>query len=742
MVLVHDGRFGDPIESSACRMVMARRLVGFLEGSSYPYAKLLGVYGSDTRETVVLEVNVQRPQRPLAPIARRETIAVRFLNDLAPLAYALRPDFPSDAVHLNVGFEEEPSSLCLDDRPWIEVRQRWTPFSYIERIRWWLSATARGDLHGEGQGPEPIFATGQSVILPEAFFSGDWDDKRPLHIHAVNTDTEPQTIVMREGSRDNAPGGGFLPMILRAEPQVMQRLRIAPRSIEALDELLQPWGIDLIGALRERAVSLLSDRRQISHRPLLLLWVPLLNSDGRPTGGAEVKALTTSTDFDFANLGVELGVFVYGPPPLASQIVLRVPKAPEMRGKNIPAVMLSVHTHFTREAAALASGLPMDARRVTMVGAGAIGSHLMEIMRRDGFGSWTIIDNDALLPHNIQRHRAGDAHVGLAKAKIMAAHADWVVGAENESTGLAVNVMSERPELDAAFKQVELIIDASASVPVSRYLSDLKATTVPRLSVFFNPAGHDVVLLGEDEARNVTLSALEAQYYRAVLEIPALQNHLAGGTHGYRYAASCRSVSFTMPEHQVSMLSGAVAGEIRRYLANDSPALVVCAGGSEGGLERISIPVLPVTHKCVGDWDIIIDDGIVQAAQALRSKALPAETGGIILGTIDIPRRQICVVKLADAPIDSFGDQDGFERGTRGLTAVLEDVATKTAGQVEYVGEWHSHPEGVEPQVSTTDLGQLVWLGEERRMEGLPAVMLIVGDHDWSLNIVIPDSTY
>lgn len=35
-----------------------------------------------------------------------------------------------------------------------------------------------------------------------------------------------------------------------------------------------------------------------------------------------------------------------------------------------------------------------------------------------------------------------------------------------------------------------------------------------------------------------------------------------------------------------------------------------------------------------------------------------------------------------------------FVRGSKGLRKTLESVTRKTAGQLEYVGEWHTHPDG------------------------------------------------
>jgi len=41
-----------------------------------------------------------------------------------------------------------------------------------------------------------------------------------------------------------------------------------------------------------------------------------------------------------------------------------------------------------------------------------------------------------------------------------------------------------------------------------------------------------------------------------------------------------------MPEHQVSMLTGAIAGEVRRHLSQTGATIVVWVGDAEAGLKR------------------------------------------------------------------------------------------------------------------------------------------------------------
>ena len=47
---------------------------------------------------------------------------------------------------------------------------------------------------------------------------------------------------------------------------------------------------------------------------------------------------------------------------------------------------------------------------------------------------------------------------------------------------------------------------------------------------------------------------------------------------------------------------------------------------------------------------------------------------------------------------------------------------------LEYIGEWHSHPRGASTMPSDFDLAAFAWLTKLMALDGLPAVMMILGD--------------
>jgi hypothetical protein len=60
----------------------------------------------------------------------------------------------------------------------------------------------------------------------------------------------------------------------------------------------------------------------------------------------------------------------------------------------------------------------------------------------------------------------------------------------------------------------------------------------------------------------------------------------------------------------------------------------------------------------------------------------------------------------------------------------IADASKRTAGIVQYIGEWHSHPKNCSATPSQYDISQLAYLSLNMADDGLPAVSLIVGEHD------------
>ncbi|MFN6024604.1 MAG: Mov34/MPN/PAD-1 family protein, partial [Planctomyces sp.] len=108
------------------------------------------------------------------------------------------------------------------------------------------------------------------------------------------------------------------------------------------------------------------------------------------------------------------------------------------------------------------------------------------------------------------------------------------------------------------------------------------------------------------------------------------------------------------------------------------------------------------------------------------------ETGGVLIGHFDLARQRIYVVDMIPSPPDSEEWPTLYVRGCCGLLEQIQSIEQQTGGQLEYVGEWHSHPDNCPTEPSPDDITVFAWLTKHMAAAGLPALMAIVGEKDSS----------
>lgn len=726
--------FGQPIAPDAVAPDAAQAVVAYVASGSAQCVTLAGARQSEDGSLAALQlvIEVERPQDLAAPIRSVEPVAVIFgVSDAQPSVLALREDFP-DTMHQNWSPDGMPRALCIDDRPWAEARLTFTPADFIRRIQLWLAKASRGELHDTAQPLEPLFfRTPATIILPAAALApAEQPPELVGHLRSEN-----ETIILTEFVRQDraGPDPQFVVIPLRAAPQGMQRLQRAPQTLDQLGQQLQGCGIDLNAELRARVIAWAgldaAAVRRLQARIALIVAFPVMGEDGRQAD--DLRAFITH---DCAgDVGVAFGALARNDSNVGSGSgyvrMVGVAAAAEM-----PALAISpadVHLAFDRALGTAISGQAQpDLRRCVQVGAGSLGSQLAVNLAREGRFQWTIIDDDSLMPHNLARHALYPIDVGRPKVVGLAHRLHALL--DEPVTFYQANILHPPADLkdgmDAAVNAAEIIIDASASVAVSRHIADLPRPGARRLSVFFNPAGTAVVLLAEGADPSITLRDLEAQYHRLVQTDPQLAHHLQAEA-GVRYSGSCRAATNRIPAARAALMSAIASQAIIDALASADAAVRIWTLADNRTVSLAELTPLPVQNITLGNWTVTYDEGLAGQIAGLRADRLPHETGGVLLGITDTSRRSVHIVTALPAPQDSSGSVTAFERGVAGLAEAVAQAAARSLHQVKYVGEWHSHPRGSSTRPSVTDIKQLCWLTEELESEGVPALMAIAGDN-------------
>ena len=677
---------------------------------------------------LVVELDIELGQRPVMNDIRPvERVALAFLSpELIPFVCPLRASFPNHVPHLNISVFGEPRSLCLFDMPHEEVLRIATPFVLLERVRLWMKETAHGRLHGDEQPLEPLFGKSRdAVVLPDAEGVAGHSG---LYCGVRASDLSGVPVFLRTWSAEEArrmATQGFPVLMLVTPPLPHGRIQAIPGDVAELLTCFEEIGVDMLALMRAAIPKWVEDGRAVvpmSQSCLIIVRATILRSDGG-TGRDTTKAFMTECTAE--TLAEKLGALLKGGEQFAAPLSPTTIIEADLKALRLAA--MDVHHPFGRRIAQAASGIDVSSghsQAVTLIGAGALGSQVAMTAARMGLGTWTIVDPDFLMPHNLARHALGASYAGWAKADGLSRE---IVSLLGEGSASAVVDTIPGPEGTKALREAELVIDASASVPVARWLGMFSKHVGRTVSVFLSPSGCDLVMLMEGEARTPRLDHVEMSYYWKLANDPDLKFHLSGGGAGIYPSGGCRQPSLRLSQANVGALS---AMAVKRLLQDAAPTdgLVEIRRMSDDGVTTVRSSPERFHEAELDGWTICISDEVVRGAIVARAAAGGLETGGILVGCWDRVRKQAYVVGHHGPPPDSLSEPTGFVRGEFGVYKTLVDIETSTAGNLTYVGEWHTHPPGHASNPSADDKVLLRWIGDVLAFSDVPPLMAIVGE--------------
>jgi hypothetical protein len=716
------------------RVQKARDLAFALLRHEIPYATLIECKTDGTNELVVFEVEVELSQILVNDIRGSERIATIFFrkDDKLPDTLSLRNDFPR-VPHINLRDNEFPRSLCLYDQPYTELKRHWTPQKYVEQLRTWLALTAKGKLHQTDQPLEPLLPqAAEYIILPSSLLIENVSAPSQLYISTVPWTENKDTIIASYSPTNNVVK--YWPIILTSKPVQHGIMRHTPSTLEDLSHLLMQVDLDLISTLRARLLKDKGDCLEKIHEQhfynsglLIIIVLPTLRSQNSQVENNEILAFLS------LNKIIDIGIGIDAWTVKDSYVGAILEPSPKMCGKSIHIAMLNPIFTMSREIARLISGYELlkNDYKLVCIGAGALGSQFLLNLARSGFGSWTIIDDDVLLPHNLTRNALFSKMIGFSKARSVACVANSLTDEKDAFHDITANILSpgnKIDELTEALKVSEAIIDLSASVAVARYLSNAQEFNARRISVFLNPTGADLVILAEDANRDCPLDALEMQYYRALIHNNELQGHFDPTKDRQRYGQSCRDVTNRISQESMSLHAAIASRAIRSILSDGNSKISIWRSQTDMSVRHVAVETSRVSTLTSGEWRVRYDSCLTERLKSLRLAKLPRETGGVLIGSLDLEHKIAYIVDTIPSPPDSEEWPTLYIRGCRGLSAKVKEIGKKTDGALQYVGEWHSHPAGSTTSPSTDDKKVFEWLTTEMSRDGLPALMMIVGD--------------
>lgn len=672
-----------------------------------------------------------------AGIRRKERLAIEINphNPIPVLVHTLRKDFPV-LSHQHASLKDEPRTLCLYDSAWSTVERNWTPQRFIERIFWWLRESSELRLHRDDQPLEQLFyLSPYQLILPANYSDYFNSDKRKLTLQSLN---EGHPAMLR--AVPEIKGSGVKPVRLlpiSVPPVDAHTVSSFPQTLGRLHEQLQAWGSDLLKPLEDNVYeSILGPIKKENDQGegiLILLLVPRINNES-----------TQRTDV----LGYYVDASLYELACALDLLGMKDEKGYQYRmtllggsrgseWKSIPLSQTEIRFGMNASKARDMSAIdPATASfKGILAGVGALGSCLADIWIREGWGTWTLVDPDQLLPHNLCRHIGFDSFLGHPKTDVVRALAKSIYPYEPAPVAINKSILDHDDDISLALKNANIIVDVSTTFEVPRTLAF--RDDIPRLvSLFLTPSGSSSVMIMEDEARLQRIDALEGQYYRAIINADWGAHHLQHHYGDRWVGGGCRDVSVRMSNESIHVHAGILSRQLRQTMLRKEARLCIWLSDEDSGaVSAHEIPLFPVISTRKGQWTVKVDQGLLNKLIEIRGQALPNETGGAILGITDFKNKSIILVDVIPAPSDSIVSPTHFIRGQNGQEQALKQARSLTAYVVDYVGEWHSHPHGYSAKASSDDEKLIDTLHVKMSAEGLPVAMVIVSEND--INIVV-----
>ena len=726
-------------------ILRAQKLATAIE--QYRHTTLIDVFRSNNTERGICEYIVidiecdDVPPKNTFNLNYRERLALAIIDDPQMLidVWALRKDFPV-LMHQNESLPDAPHSLCLYFEPAISVLRTWTPQNFLKKLIWWIEASSRGALHPADQPVEQLFfVTKYELVLPWNYDEIKQDENTNLLMvpHSKREDGGV-TFVLADKPNEYIPAEYI---DIELQPVLHGDIITESGTLGGLADKLNLKGIDLISALADKIKSRVTEEGvhidQDAEHTVILLQIPIKRTEDAPPETISRRAYII--DKGYLQLGEDIGILFHAKETDNKFYIVQPLFAQDNQPvhndwRDIDILSMTVLLFNDSKRARIHSGIEDEGTDMVLIGAGSLGGLLLELWTRSGWGKWVVIDKDHIKPHNLSRHPAHACHVGFSKTDVLSNITWEITQGENQAVSICADALKiDAKDVSHALHNTNLIIDASTTLDYPRKASEHDGLA-RHISTFITPNGNSAVLMIEDHKRKIRLRTLEAQYYRAVI------NETWGGTHlgvkpgTFWSGNSCRDVSFVMPYTKITTHAGNLAEQIQLRSLEEEAFIAVWQREPETGcIEYHNILVQPENKYDFGEFKILVDEGVLEKLRQFRERELPNETGGILLGYYDFNLMNLVIVDALPAPDDSDSGQSWFERGIKGLADAVQDASDRTSGIVKYVGEWHSHPDGYSIEPSQNDVIQLSALAIAMNDDGLPAVIMIVGNADFNI---------
>jgi hypothetical protein len=659
-------------------------------------------------------------------IRAQEPILIVFdINDYptkAPLVFTDRLDFPKNKLaHLYIAVEGRTPGFCYvrgDKDLWYANK---TIKDLLVRIQNWLRDAATGQLTEDGNQYEPLRLEGYSgVVIYDYDFIADVVKKNQRVVEDLNfaiglferirdedvisfrflklvtpgTIQDVMTEFEEEKKKDDQNATkrnlhfGYVLWSDNQESHLDYNI-VLPKKWSEFTSFCEAFGIDC-----QRFENFVC-----SYDGNYFLHFPVIVAIRRPK-----QLIGYSSEFEFVNFR------------------FRVEIADVTNGKFSTDFEVRFQAHnqpLTTKLATRISNLKQSAGLKLIFGCGALGSKIGLHFGRSGNHKLLLSDPDILSSHNMVRHALLANKIAVNKANALAEEIKSMFPAEQIAVGVGRSSINfSNAEI---FKPVTRVFDFTASPSFFNKL--VSASTIDHVGISsssISDFGNLGLTLIEGVNRNPRIDDLQVSLYAlhdVNIKIQRWLQREQGTAEKENVTVSigvgCNSETTILSDVKVSSHAAFAAGVLEREMHDrkkhgsiflnriiENPVYSI----ETEHYEVLPFDVFPAVNNQI--WSVRFRHGIVVQMHKAMVKSKRKETGGVFVGVANYKTKTIHITNLIPAPPDSKANSVCFYRGVKGLPNTIETISRSSGGQLGYIGEWHSHPQGPDG-LSSVDLASV-----------------------------------
>lgn len=377
-------------------------------------------------------------------------------------------------------------------------------------------------------------------------------------------------------------------------------------------------------------------------------------------------------------------------------------------------------------------------KTVALIGLGALGSKVAELLGQAGVGRFRLCDYDRMSIGNVARHVGGLQDFGARKVDVVA----------RRLFEINAYVDVQRPLFDSATSSVERLVEFQngADVVVSTIADEGMESSINQVAV-----SHQVTMVYGRAMRSGSMGRVFVVRPRKDACKTCLSHYAidrAAGVPSDWIAVAERDEDVLLHECgrpvipgsavDLSFTASLIARKTLELLQGQTLAsnhLVWSRDEATDVDPRLSAPFTVIGNSFL-PWsgcptcqippvnEIVIPPDVRVVIQAEVEASTTTETGGILIGYVD--GRKAVIVKATGPGPKAVRTPTRFERDVEFVQEELNRMTTELGPRGLYIGEWHSHLES-DPKPSGRDILSLTEIAESANYATECPVMLIAG---------------